>query len=144
MVENEHVDQSLRVETDASLAKQAAASKKQAALREAAATEEQQKIAEEALEHQAEIEAETRVEKGTTAELKYGKTLSDNNFQKESSVLQDINEVHGMVNTDLIETTELEDLIGQTSQCLHSCEEHHECQGDHAHELPRSAVMYRG
>ena len=39
-------------------------------------------------------------------------------------------------NTDLIETAELEDLIGQTSQCLHSGEEHHESQGDHAHELP--------
>ena len=64
-----------------------------------------------------------------------GKTLSDNNVQKESSVLQDINEVHGMVNTDLIETAELEDLIGQTSQCLYSGEEHHESQGDHAHEL---------
>ena len=32
-------------------------------------------------------------------------------------------------NTDPIETAELEDLIGQTSQCMHSCEEHH------AHEL---------
>ena len=64
-----------------------------------------------------------------------GKTLSDNNVQKESSVLQDINEVHGMVNTDLIETAELEDLIGQTSQCMHSGKEHHESQGDHAHEL---------
>ena len=51
-------------------------------------------------------------------QLKDGKTLSDNNVQKESSVLQDINEVHGMVNTDLIETAELEDLIGQTSQCM--------------------------
>ena len=61
-----------------------------------------------------------------------GKTLSDNNVQKESSVLQDINAVHGMVNTDLIETA---DLIGQTSQCLHSCKEHHESHGDHAHEL---------
>ena len=60
----------LRAETGASLAKQAAASKKQAALREAAAAEEQHKIAEEALEHQAEIEAETRVEEGTVAELK--------------------------------------------------------------------------
>ena len=48
---------------------------------------------------------------------------------------EDINEVHGMVNTDLLETAELEDLIGQTSQCLYSCEEHHESQGDHAHEL---------
>ena len=63
-----------------------------------------------------------------------GYTLSDNNVQKESSVLQDINEVHGMVNTDLIETAELEDLIGQTSQCMHSGKEHHESQGDHAHE----------
>ena len=44
----------LQPETDASLAKQAAVSKKQAALREAAAAEEQQKIADEALEHQAE------------------------------------------------------------------------------------------
>ena len=35
-------------------------------------------------------------------------------------MLQDINEV---------ETAELEDLIGQTSQCLYSCEKHH------AHEL---------
>ena len=50
-------------------------------------------------------------------------------------MLQDINEVHGMVNTDPIETAELEDLIGQTSQCLLSGEEHHESQGDHAHEL---------
>ena len=69
-------------------------------------------------------------------QLKDGKTLSDNNVQKESSVLQDINEVHGMVNTDLIETAELEDLFGQTSQCMHSGEEHHDSQGDHAHELP--------
>ena len=38
-------------------------------------------------------------------------------------------------NTDPIETAELEDLIGQTSQCMYSCEEHHESQGDHAHEL---------
>ena len=48
----------------------AAVSMKQAALREAAAAEEQQKIAEEALEHQAETEAKTRVEEGTAAELK--------------------------------------------------------------------------
>ena len=40
----------LRAETDASLAKQAAVSKKQAALRETTAAEEQQKIADEALE----------------------------------------------------------------------------------------------
>ena len=59
----------LRPETNASLARQAAVSKKQA-LREAAAAEEQQKIAEEALEHQAEIEAETRVEEVTAAEQK--------------------------------------------------------------------------
>ena len=56
-----------------------------------------------------------------------------------SSVLQDImreyKQVHGMVNTDLIETAELEDLIGQTSQCMHSGKERHESQGDHAHEL---------
>ena len=39
-------------------------------------------------------------------------------------------------NTDLIETAEFVDLIGQNSQCLHSGEEHHESQGDHAHELP--------
>ena len=45
----------LRAETDASLAKQAAVSKKQATRREAIAVEEQQKI-----------EAETRVEEGTT------------------------------------------------------------------------------
>ena len=32
-------------------------------------------------------------------------------------------------NTDPVETAELEDLIGQTSQCMYSCEEHH------AHEL---------
>ena len=44
----------LRAETDASLAKQAAVSKKQAALREATAVEEQQKVADEALNHQAE------------------------------------------------------------------------------------------
>ena len=50
-------------------------------------------------------------------------------------MLQDINEVHGMVNTDLIETAELEDLIGQTSQCLYGGKEHHESQADHAHEL---------
>ena len=50
-------------------------------------------------------------------------------------MLQDINEVHGMVNTNLIETAELEDLIGQTSQCMHSGKEHHESQGDYAHEL---------
>ena len=56
----------LRAETDASLAKQAAVSKKQATRREAIAVEEQQKIENEALEHQAEIEAETRVEEGTT------------------------------------------------------------------------------
>ena len=66
---------------------------------------------------------------------KDGYTLSDNNVQKESSVLQDINEVHGMVNLDLIETAELDNLIGQTSQCMHSGKEHHESQGDHAHEL---------
>ena len=62
-----------------------------------------------------------------------GYTLSDNNVQKESSVLQDINEVHGMVNTDLIETAELEDLIGQTSQCMYSCEEHHAHEFAEAH-----------
>ena len=45
----------LRAETDASLAKQAAVSKKQATRREAIAVEEQQKI-----------EAETRVEEGIT------------------------------------------------------------------------------
>ena len=56
----------LRAKTDASFAKQAAVSKKQAARREAIAVEEQQKIENEALEHQAEIEAETRVEEGTT------------------------------------------------------------------------------
>ena len=50
-------------------------------------------------------------------------------------MLQDISEVHGMANTDDIETAELEDLIGQTSQYLHSGKEHHESQGDHAHEL---------
>ena len=44
----------LQAETNASLANQAAVSKKQAALREAAAAEQQQKIADEALEHQAE------------------------------------------------------------------------------------------
>ena len=38
-------------------------------------------------------------------------------------------------NADPIETAELEDLIGQTSQCMHSGKEHHESQGDHAHEL---------
>ena len=79
IVENEYVDSeqvaekekaALRAETDASLAKQVAVSKKQAALREAAAAEEQQKIAEEALEHQAETEAKTRIEEGTAAELK--------------------------------------------------------------------------
>ena len=68
-----------------------------------------------------------------------GYTLSDNNVQEESSVFQDImrkyNEVHGMVKTDLIETAELEDLIGQTSQCLYSGREHHEPQRDNAHEL---------
>ena len=32
-------------------------------------------------------------------------------------------------NTDPIETAELEDLIGQTSHCMYSCEDHH------AHEL---------
>ena len=57
----------MRAETDASLAKRATVSKKQAALRETTAAEEQQKIADEALEHQAEIEAETRVEEGTAA-----------------------------------------------------------------------------
>ena len=50
-------------------------------------------------------------------------------------MLQDINEVHGMVNTDPIETAELEDLIGRTPQCLYRGKEHHESQGDHAHEL---------
>ena len=60
----------VRAETDASLAKQAAVSKKQAALRETTAAEVQQKIADEALEHQAEIEAETGVEEGTATELK--------------------------------------------------------------------------
>ena len=60
----------LQAETDASLAKQATVSKKQAALRETTAAEEQQKIANEALEQQAEIEAETRVEEGTVTELK--------------------------------------------------------------------------
>ena len=79
IVESEHVHSeqvaekeqaALRAETDASLAKQAAASKIQAALREAAAAEEQQKITEEALEHQAEIEAETRVEERKAAEVK--------------------------------------------------------------------------
>ena len=44
-----------------------------------------------------------------------GKTLSDNSVQKES-VAGHHEEVHGMVNTDLIETAELEDLIGQISQ----------------------------
>ena len=39
-------------------------------------------------------------------------------------------------NTDLIETAELEDLIGQTSQCMHSGKEHHKSQGGHAQELP--------
>ena len=68
-------------------------------------------------------------------QLKDGKTLSDNNVQKESFVLKDIHAVHGMVNTDLIETAELEDLIGQTSQCMHSGKELHESQGDRAHEL---------
>ena len=38
-------------------------------------------------------------------------------------------------NTDLIETADLEDLNGQTSQCMHSGKGHHESQGDHAHEL---------
>ena len=60
----------LQAETNASLANQAAVSKKQAALRETTAAEEQQKIADEALEHQAEIETETRVEEGTATELK--------------------------------------------------------------------------
>ena len=77
-MENEHVDPeqvaekeqaALRAVTNASLAKQGAVSKKQAALLWAAAAEEQQKIADEALEHQAEIEAETRVEEGTAAVL---------------------------------------------------------------------------
>ena len=63
---------------------------------------------------------------------------------KESSVLQDINEVHGMVNTDLIETAELEDLIGQTSQCMHSGEEHHESQGGSCSRTCRSATMCSG
>ena len=61
---------SCRADTNASLAKQAAVSKKQAALREAAAVGEHQKIADKALGHQAEIEAKTRVEEGTAAELK--------------------------------------------------------------------------
>ena len=37
---------------------------------------------------------------------------------------------------DLIETVELENLIGQTAQCLHNGEERHEFQGIHDHELP--------
>ena len=64
---------------------------------------------------------------------KDGTTLSDYNVQKESSVLQDImKEIPSRRlewNTDPIETAELEDLIGQTSPCMYSCEEHH------AHEL---------
>ena len=44
----------LQTETNASLARRAAVSKKQAALRETTAAEEQQKVADEALEHQAE------------------------------------------------------------------------------------------
>ena len=50
-------------------------------------------------------------------------------------IMRKYGEVQGMVNTDLIETAELEDLIGQTSQCMHSGKEHHESHGDHAHEL---------
>ena len=38
-------------------------------------------------------------------------------------------------NTDLIETAELEDLTGQTSQCMYNGKEHHESQGYHAHEF---------
>ena len=37
---------------------------------------------------------------------------------------------------DLIETAELEKMIGQTPQCLHNGEEQHEFQGIHDHELP--------
>ena len=71
IVENEHVDPTLLSRDQASLAKQAAVSNasKQHYVRPLHA-EEQQKIADEALEHQAEIEAETRVEEGTAAELK--------------------------------------------------------------------------
>ena len=48
---------------------------------------------------------------------------------------KDLCQGHFEWNTDLIETAELEDLIGQTLQCMHSGKEHHESQGDHAHEL---------
>ena len=41
-------------------------------------------------------------------------------------------------NTDPIETVELEDLTGQTAQCLHNGEERHESQGTHAHVLPEA------
>ena len=47
-------------------------------------------------------------------------------------------------NTDLIETAELEDLIGQTSQYMHSGKEHHESQGDHAHKLAEAQSMDSG
>ena len=77
IIEYEHVDPgqvaeselvASQAETDASLAKQAALSKFQAAQQEAAAAE--QHIAEEALGHQAEMEAEIRVEDEKAAELK--------------------------------------------------------------------------
>ena len=42
---------------------------------------------------------------------------------------------------DLIETVELENLIGQTAQCLHNGKERHEFQGIHDHELPE---VWRG
>ena len=73
-----------------------------------------------------------------------GKTLSDCNIQKESSVSQDImtkcNEVNCMVKELGVkpqsrETMELENLTDQVAQDLYSVKERHESRS--AHELPK-------
>ena len=47
-----------------------------------------------------------------------------------------------MWNTDLIETVEFENLIGQAAQGLHSGEACHESRRAHAHEPERDDVQW--
>ena len=80
-------------------------------------------------------------------QLDHGKTLSDCNIQKESSVSQDImtkcNEVSCMVKKlgvepNLVELMELENLTDQVAQDLYSGNERHESRGAQTHELPET------